>query len=136
MLIQLSEEHLAVQQAAREFAQKELKPGVIERDSKMIYPKEQVKMMGELGFLGMMVSPKYNGGGMDTLSYVLAMEEISKVDNSCSVIMSVNNSLVCWGLETFGTEDQKMKYLTKLATGEWIGAFCLSEPEAGSDATS
>lgn len=136
MLIQLSEEHLAVQQAAREFAQKELKPGVIERDSNMIYPKDQVKMMAELGFLGMMVSPKYGGGGMDTLSYVLAMEEISKVDNSCSVIMSVNNSLVCWGLETFGSEDQKMKYLTKLATGEWIGAFCLSEPEAGSDATS
>ncbi len=136
MLIQLSEEHLAVQQAAREFAQKELKPGVIERDSNMTYPKDQVKMMAELGFLGMMVSPKYGGGGMDTLSYVLAMEEISKVDNSCSVIMSVNNSLVCWGLETFGSEDQKMKYLTKLATGEWIGAFCLSEPEAGSDATS
>ena len=136
MLIQLTEEHLAVQQAAREFAQKELKPGVIERDSNMTFPKEQVRMMGELGFLGMMVSPKYNGGGMDTLSYVLAMEEISKVDNSCSVVMSVNNSLVCWGLEAFGTEEQKMKYLTKLATGEWIGAFCLSEPEAGSDATS
>ena len=136
MLTQLTEEHLAVQQAAREFAQKELKPGVIERDSHMIFPKEQVKKMGELGFLGMMVSPKYNGGGMDTLSYVLAMEEISKVDNSCSVVMSVNNSLVCWGLEAYGTEEQKMKYLTKLATGEWIGAFCLSEPEAGSDATS
>lgn len=136
MLIQLTEEHLAVQQAAREFAQKELKPGVIERDSNMTFPKEQVRMMGELGFLGMMVSPKYNGGGMDTLSYVLAMEEISKVDNSCSVVMSVNNSLVCWGLEAYGTEEQKMKYLTKLATGEWIGAFCLSEPEAGSDATS
>jgi len=136
MLIQLTEEHLAVQQAAREFAQKELKPGVIERDSNMTFPKEQVRMMGGLGFLGMMVSPKYNGGGMDTLSYVLAMEEISKVDNSCSVVMSVNNSLVCWGLEAFGTEEQKMKYLTKLATGEWIGAFCLSEPEAGSDATS
>lgn len=136
MLIQLTEEQQAVQQAAREFAQRELKPGVIERDSNMTYPKEQVKMMGELGFLGMMVSEKYGGGGMDSLSYVLAMEEISKVDNSCSVVMSVNNSLVCWGLEEFGTEDQKQKYLTKLATGEWIGAFCLSEPEAGSDATS
>ncbi len=136
MLFQLTEEQLAVQQAAREFAQRELKPGVIERDSKMSYPKEQVKMMGELGFLGMMVSEKYGGGGMDTLSYVLAMEEISKIDNSCSVVMSVNNSLVCWGLQEYGTEDQKQKYLTRLATGEWIGAFCLSEPEAGSDATS
>ncbi|HMG14987.1 MAG TPA: acyl-CoA dehydrogenase [Saprospiraceae bacterium] len=136
MLFQLTEEQLSVQHAAREFAQRELKPGVIERDSKMSYPKEQVKMMGELGFLGMMVSEKYGGGGMDTLSYVLAMEEISKIDNSCSVVMSVNNSLVCWGLQEFGSEDQKQKYLTKLATGEWIGAFCLSEPEAGSDATS
>lgn len=132
----LTEEQLAVQEAAREFAQKQCKPGVIERDSKMEYPTEQIKMMGELGFLGMMVDPKYGGGGMDTISYVLAMEEISKVDNSCSVIMSVNNSLVCWGLEKYGTEDQKQKYLTKLCTGEWIGAFCLSEPEAGSDATS
>lgn len=136
MNFQLSEEHLAVQAAAREFAQKELKPGVIERDSKMEYPYEQIKKMGELGFLGMMVSPEYGGGGMDSLSYVLAMEEISKVDNSCSVIMSVNNSLVCWGIETFGTPEQKAKYLPKLATGEWIGSFCLSEPEAGSDATS
>jgi len=136
MNFQLSEEHLAVQAAAREFAQKELKPGVIERDSKMEYPYEQVKKMGELGFLGMMVSPEYGGGGMDSLSYVLAMEEISKVDNSCSVIMSVNNSLVCWGIETFGTPEQKAKYLPKLASGEWIGSFCLSEPEAGSDATS
>ena len=135
MTFELTEEQLAVKEAAREFAQKELKPGVIERDKTMTYPKEQVKMMGELGFLGMMVSPKYGGGGMDTVSYTLAMEEISKVDNSCSVIMSVNNSLVCWGLETFGTEAQKQKYLTKVATGEWIGAFCLSEPEAGSDAT-
>ncbi|MEZ5055491.1 MAG: acyl-CoA dehydrogenase [Saprospiraceae bacterium] len=132
----LTEEHLAVREAAREFAQKELLPGVIDRDREMRYPKEQVQMMGELGFLGMMVSPEYGGGGMDSLSYVLAMEEISKVDNSCSVIMSVNNSLVCWGLETFGTEEQKQKYLPKLATGQWIGAFCLSEPEAGSDATS
>ena len=136
MIFQLTEEQLAVKEAARDFAQKELLPGVIERDSKMIHPTEQLQMMGELGFLGMMVSPEYGGGGMDTLSYVLAMEEISKVDNSCSVAMSVNNSLVCWGLETFGTEAQKQKYLTKLATGEWVGAFCLSEPEAGSDATS
>jgi alkylation response protein AidB-like acyl-CoA dehydrogenase len=136
MIFELTEEHLAVQQAAREFAQSELKPGVIDRDRDMKYPTEQVRRMADLGFLGMMVSPEYGGGGMDTLSYVLAMEEISKVDNSCSVIMSVNNSLVCWGLETFGNEDQKQRYLTKLATGEWIGAFCLSEPEAGSDATS
>lgn len=136
MFFQLSEEHLAVQAAAREFAQKELKPGVIERDSKMIFPTEQVRKMGELGFLGMMVAPEYGGGGMDTISYVLAMEELSKVDNSCSVIMSVNNSLVCWGIETFGSEAQKAKYLPKLASGEWIGSFCLSEPEAGSDATS
>jgi alkylation response protein AidB-like acyl-CoA dehydrogenase len=136
MNFELTEEQIAVKEAARDFAQQELLPGVIERDSKMIYPKDQVRMMAELGFLGMMVSPDYNGGGMDTISYVLAMEEISKVDNSCSVIMSVNNSLVCWGLETYGTEDQKQKYLTKLAGGEWIGAFCLSEPEAGSDATS
>lgn len=135
-MFQLTEEHLAVQEAARQFAQNELKPGVIERDSKMQYPTEQVRKMAELGFLGMMVSPEYGGGGMDTLAYALAMEEISKVDNSCSVIMSVNNSLVCWGLETYGNEEQKQKYLTKVATGEWIGAFCLSEPEAGSDATS
>jgi len=136
MVFELSEEHIAVRDAAREFAQKELKPGVIERDTKMEYPTEQVKRMGELGFMGMMVSPEYGGGGMDTLSYVLAMEEISKIDNSCSVIMSVNNSLVCWGIEAFGTEEQKAKYLPKLASGEWIGSFCLSEPEAGSDATS
>jgi alkylation response protein AidB-like acyl-CoA dehydrogenase len=136
MFFELSEEHLAVQQAAREFAQNELKPGVIDRDTNMTFPTEQVKMMGELGFLGMMVDPKYGGSGMDTLSYVLAMEEISKIDNSCSVLMSVNNSLVCWGIETFGTEEQKEKYLPKLTSGEWIGSFCLSEPEAGSDATS
>lgn len=135
MNFHLTEEHKFVQETARQFAQNELKPGVIERDSTMTYPTEQVKRMAELGFLGMMVSPEYGGGGMDTLSYVLAMEEISKVDNSCSVIVSVNNSLVCWGLETFGNEAQKQKYLTKVATGEWIGAFCLSEPEAGSDAT-
>lgn len=136
MHFELKEEHLAVQEAAREFAQKELKPGVIERDKNMTFPKEQVQRMAELGFLGMMVDPQYGGGGMDTLSYVLAMEEISKVDNSCSVLMSVNNSLVCWGIETYGTEEQKAKYLPKLAGGEWIGSFCLSEPEAGSDATS
>lgn len=136
MQFTLTEEQLAVQAAAREFAQKELKPGVIERDRTMAYPTEQVKKMGELGFLGMMVSPEYGGGGMDSMSYVLALEEISKIDNSCSVIMSVNNSLVCWGLENFGNEEQKRKYLPKLATGEHIGAFCLSEPEAGSDATS
>jgi alkylation response protein AidB-like acyl-CoA dehydrogenase len=133
---ELSEEHLMIQKAARDFAQNELKPGVIERDEHQKFPTEQVKMMGELGFLGMMVDPKYGGGGMDTISYVLAMEEISKVDASCSVIMSVNNSLVCWGLQTFGTEEQKQKYLPRLASGEIIGAFCLSEPEAGSDATS
>src|SRR5690554_397664 len=132
----LSEEHLMIREAAREFTKNELLPGVIERDTHQIFPTEQVKKMAELGFLGMIVDPKYGGGGMDTVSYVLAMEEISKVDASCSVIMSVNNSLVCWGLETFGTEEQKQKYLTKLATGESIGAFCLSEPEAGSDATS
>ncbi len=131
-----TEEHEAVKEAAREFANRELKPGVIERDSKMEYPTDQVRGMAEMGFLGMMTSEKYSGGGMDTLSYVIAMEEISKIDNSCSVIMSVNNSLVCWGLETFGSDAQKDKYLPRLATGEWIGAFCLSEPEAGSDATS
>jgi alkylation response protein AidB-like acyl-CoA dehydrogenase len=136
MNFQLSEEHISVQQAARDFAQTELLPGVIERDTEQKFPKEQVKKMGELGFLGMMVDPAYNGGGMDTISYVLAMEEISKIDASASVCMSVNNSLVCWGLEKYGTEAQKEKYLKKLATGEVIGAFCLSEPEAGSDATS
>jgi alkylation response protein AidB-like acyl-CoA dehydrogenase len=136
MEFELTEEQLAVQQAAREFTQQELLPGVIERDRDMKHPTDQVKKMAEMGFLGMMVSPSYGGGGMDSLSYVLAMEEISKVDSSSSVIMSVNNSLVCWGLETYGSEEQKQKYLTKLATGEIIGSFCLSEPEAGSDATS
>lgn len=136
MNFELSEEHLMIRQAARDFAQNELKPGVIERDEHQKFPAEQIKKMGELGFLGMMVSPQYGGGGMDTVSYVLAMEEISKVDASASVVMSVNNSLVCWGLENFGTEAQKQKYLVPLAKGEIIGAFCLSEPEAGSDATS
>ena len=136
MHFELSEEHLMIQKAAREFAQNELKPGVIERDEHQKFPTEQIKKMAELGFMGMMVDPKYGGGGMDTISYVLAMEEISKVDASCSVIMSVNNSLVCWGIENFGTEEQKQKYLVPLAKGEQIGAFCLSEPEAGSDATS
>lgn len=136
MNFQLTEEQLAVQQAARDFAQNELLPGVIERDTHQKFPAEQIKKMGELGFMGMMVDPKYNGGGMDSISYVLAMEEISKIDASASVCMSVNNSLVCWGLEQFGTEAQKEKYLKRLAAGEVIGAFCLSEPEAGSDATS
>jgi alkylation response protein AidB-like acyl-CoA dehydrogenase len=136
MNFELTEEQLAVRDAAREFAQTELLPGVIERDEKQQFPAEQVKKMGELGFMGMMVDPKYGGGGMDTVSYVLAMEEISKIDASASVCMSVNNSLVCWGLEKFGTEEQKQKYLKPLAMGEKIGAFCLSEPEAGSDATS
>jgi alkylation response protein AidB-like acyl-CoA dehydrogenase len=136
MNFDLTEEQLAVRDAAREFAQNELLPEVIERDNEQRFPAEQVKMMGELGFMGMMVDPKYGGSGMDTVSYVLAMEEISKVDASASVVMSVNNSLVCWGLETFGTEEQKEKYLPDLASGKKIGAFCLSEPEAGSDATS
>ncbi len=136
MKFELTEEHLMIQQAARDFAQNELLPGVIERDDKQEFPAEQIKKMGELGFMGMMVDPKYNGAGLDTISYVLAMEEISKVDASASVVMSVNNSLVCWGLEKFGTEEQKEKYLKPLAAGEKIGAFCLSEPEAGSDATS
>ncbi|MFN8350963.1 MAG: acyl-CoA dehydrogenase [Flavobacteriales bacterium] len=133
---ELTEEQKAVRDAARDFAQNVLKPGVIERDRDQKFPAAEIKQLGELGFMGMMVDPKYGGGGMDTVSYVLAMEEISKVDASCSVVMSVNNSLVCWGLETFGTEEQKQKYLVPLAKGEKIGAFCLSEPEAGSDATS
>lgn len=136
MYFELSEEHLMIQQAARDFANNELKPGVIERDEHQIFPHEQIKKLGELGFLGMMVDPKYNGAGMDTISYVLAMEELSKIDASASVVVSVNNSLVCFGLEKYGTEEQKEKYLKPLAAGEKIGAFCLSEPEAGSDATS
>lgn len=136
MNFELTEEQIAVRDAARDFAQNVLKPGVIERDNLQKFPAEEIKQLAELGFMGMMVDPKYGGSGMDTLSYVLAMEEISKVDASTSVCMSVNNSLVCWGLETFGSEEQKQKYLVPLAKGEKIGAFCLSEPEAGSDATS
>ena len=136
MKFKLTEEHIMIRDAARDFAKSELLPGVIERDNKQEFPTQQIKMMGEMGFLGMMVDPKYGGGGMDTLSYVLAMEEISKIDASASVIMSVNNSLVCYGLEKYANEDQKQKYLIELATGKKLGAFCLSEPEAGSDATS
>ncbi len=132
----LTEEHLMIRDAARDFAQTELLPGVIERDEKQEFPNELVRKMGELGFMGVMVDPKYGGSGMDTISYVLIMEELSKIDASASVMVSVNNSLVCYGLESYGSEEQKQKYLTKLATGEQIGAFCLSEPEAGSDATS
>lgn len=136
MNFELTEEQKAVKEAARDFAQNVLKPGVIDRDRDQKFPVEEMKQLGELGFLGMMVDPKYGGGGMDTMSYVLAMEEISKVDASASVCMSVNNSLVCWGIEKFGSEEQKQKFLVPLAKGEKIGAFCLSEPEAGSDATS
>lgn len=141
MNLDLTEEHLMIQQAARDFANTECLPGVIERDEKMIFPKEQILKLADLGFMGMMVNEKYGGAGLDTLSYVIAMEEISKVDASTSVCMSVNNSLVCWGLEAFGTEEQKQQYLTPLAQGKkdgeiYIGAFLLSEPEAGSDATS
>ena len=136
MNFNLSEEHLMIRDAARDFAQNELLPGVIERDTNQTFPHEQIKKLGELGFMGMMVDPNYGGSGLDTLSYVLAMEELSKIDASASVVVSVNNSLVCWGLDTFGNAAQKAKYLPKLASGEHIGAFCLSEPEAGSDATS
>jgi alkylation response protein AidB-like acyl-CoA dehydrogenase len=136
MNFELTEEHLMIQQAARDFAETELLPGVIERDNEQRFPMEQVRKMGELGFMGLMVDPKYGGAGMDAVSYVLAMEEISKIDASASVVMSVNNSLVCWGLEEYGTEEQKQKYLVPLAQGTIHGAFCLSEPEAGSDATS
>ena len=132
----LTEEHLMIQQAARDFAQAELLPGVIERDEHAKFPADQVKMMAELGFMGMMVDPKYGGSGLDSVAYVLAMTEISKVDASAAVVMSVNNSLVCAGIEKYCNEEQKLKYLVPLAKGEVIGAFCLSEPEAGSDATS
>ena len=135
MNFNLTEEHLMIRDAAKDFAKSELLPGVIERDELQSFPEQQIKKLGELGFMGMMVDQKYGGAGMDTISYVLAMEEISKIDASCSVAMSVNNSLVCWGIETFGTEFQKEKYLKPLAKGEMLGAFCLSEPEAGSDAT-
>lgn len=135
MHFSLTEEQEAIRQAARDFAQNELLPGVIERDNAQHFPQHLTRRMGELGFMGMMVSPEYGGGGLDTLSYVLVMEELSKIDASASVIVSVNNSLVCWGLDTFANEDQKQRYLPKLASGEWVGAFCLSEPEAGSDAT-
>jgi len=136
MNLNLTEEHVMIRDAARDFAVTELLPGVIERDENQIFPAEQIKKLGELGFMGMMVHPKYGGAGMDTISYVLAIEELSKVDASASVVVSVNNSLVCWGLEKYGTDEQKQKYLVPLAKGEIIGAFCLSEPEAGSDATS
>ena len=136
MIFNFTEEQLAVRDAARDFAQNVLKPGVIARDNEQRFPAEEIKQLAELGFMGMMVSPEYGGSGMDTISYVLAMEELSKVDASTSVCVSVNNSLVCWGLEKYCTEEQKQKFLVPLATGQKIGAFCLSEPEAGSDATS
>ena len=136
MILELNEEQRAVRDAARDFAQNVLKPGVIDRDNEQRFPADEVRQLGELGFMGMMVDPKYGGSGMDTVSYVLAMEELSKIDASASVCVSVNNSLVCWGLEAYGTEEQKEKFLAPLARGEKIGAFCLSEPEAGSDATS
>jgi len=136
MQFELTEEHLMIRQAARDFAQNVLKPGVIERDEHQKFPAEEIKQLGELGFLGMMVSPQYGGSGMDAISYSIVMEELSKVDASASVVVSVNNSLVCYGLEKYGNEEQKQKYLVPLAKGEKIGAFCLSEPEAGSDATS
>src|SRR6476620_4701503 len=141
MQFQLSEEHLMIQQAARDFAVNECLPGVIERDEEQRFPKEQINKLADLGFMGMMVKEEYGGSGLDTMSYVLAMEEVSKVDASVSVCMSVNNSLVCYGLEAYGSEEQKQKYLTPLAHGLkdgelYTGAFLLSEPEAGSDATS
>ena len=136
MNFDLTEEHVMIRDAARDFARTELLPGVIERDEKQEFPNELVKKMGDLGFMGIMVNPKYGGSGMDTISYALIMEELSKVDASASVIVSVNNSLVCYGIEAYGSDAQKEKYLPKLASGEMVGAFCLSEPEAGSDATS
>ena len=136
MNFELTEEHKLIQEAARDFTEQHLLPGVIERDSDKIFPTDQVRMMGELGFMGMMNDPAYDGGGMDTLSYVLVLEELSKIDASAGVICSVNNSLVCWGLDEYGTHEQKNKYLRPLVTGKKLGAFALSEPEAGSDATS
>jgi len=135
MNFEFTEEQLMIQQAARDYAQRELSQDVLEREEKAEFPARHVKNLAELGFLGMMVSPEYDGGGMDSISYVLAMEEIAKIDASMAVIMSVNNSLVCYGLNRFGSEEQKQKYLRPLARGEVIGAFLLSEPEAGSDAT-
>ena len=132
----LTEEHLMIREAARDFAKQELLPGVVERDNKQEFPKEQVRKMGQLGFMGMMVDPKYGGGGMDTLSYAIVVEELSKIDASSSVIVSVNNSLVCYGIEKYANEEQKQKYVPKLASGEWIGCYCLTEPTAGSDANS
>jgi len=136
MTFQLTEEQESVRQAARDFAEQELLSGVIDRDINQDFPEGLKLKMGQLGFMGMMVSPEYNGGGMDTVSYVLALEEIAKVDASAAIIMSVNNSLVCWGLEKYGTPEQKEKYLSRVASGQISGAFCLSEPEAGSDASS
>ncbi len=136
MDFELTEEHLIIQKAARDFAQNELRPGVIERDEYQKFPEEQIRKLGELGFMGMMVDPKYNGAGLDSISYVLVLEELAKIDASSAVIVSVNNSLVCFGLEQYGTEEQKERHLKLLASGEKIGAFCISEPEAGSDATS
>jgi alkylation response protein AidB-like acyl-CoA dehydrogenase len=135
MEFELNEEHQAVREAASSFARTELLPGVISRDIKGVFPEDLLKKMADMGFMGMMVSTKYEGGGMDTLSYVIAIEEIAKIDASAAVIMSVNNSLVCWGMEKYGTEAQKNKYLKALASGRMLGAFALSEPEAGSDAT-
>jgi alkylation response protein AidB-like acyl-CoA dehydrogenase len=134
-MIKFTDEHIAIREAAREFANAVLLPNVTERDKNMIYPTDEVKQMSDMGFMGMMVDTKYGGQGMDSLSYVIALEEISKVDASCGVIMSVNNSLVCYGIQAYGTEEIKTKYLPILASGEWLGSFCLSEPEAGSDAT-
>src|SRR5271154_5218226 len=136
MEFELTEEHLMIRKAARDFAVRECLPGVIERDELQKFPADQIRKLADLGFMGMMVDPNYGGAGLDTISYVLAMEEISKIDASVSVCMSVNNSLVCWGLEKYGNEEQKQKYLTQLASGQKLGAFLLSEPEAGSDATS
>ena len=136
MKFNLSEEQILIRNSAREFAKAELLPGVIERDELQNFPDNLVKKMGDLGFMGIMVDPEFGGSGMDSLSYVLIIEELSKIDASASVIASVNNSLVCYGIEKFGNKKQKYKYLPKLSTGEWVGAFCLSEPEAGSDATS
>ncbi|MBK8632099.1 MAG: acyl-CoA dehydrogenase family protein [Saprospiraceae bacterium] len=136
MIFKLTEEQQAIQEAARDFANTVLLPGVIERDRSMIYPQDQVKQMSAMGFMGMMVDPEFGGLGMDTLSYAIVIEELAKIDASAAIIMSVNNSLVAWGINEYGSQLQKEKYLTKISSGEWMGCFCLSEPEAGSDATS